>query len=145
MRPAVLALLVAGALIAGCGGDQADAEATVSNAIAGLAKGDEQQVCAQLTPAAEKKLLVVLADNPLGFPDIKAKTCEEAIRKLYPKLNEPTRAVLQDGEVDDATVKGDKATVHVTGAGMDVELQKLDDKWMITGGLFTLGAPRAGS
>jgi hypothetical protein len=44
--------------------------------------------------------------------------------------------VLEDGEVDEAKINGDKATVHVTGAGMTLDLQKISDKWMITGGLF---------
>jgi hypothetical protein len=139
MRVIVLATLLVGAFAtfaAGCGGDSASAEDTVSAAISGLSKGDSKKVCSQLTAAAEKKLLVVLADNPLGYPDIKAATCEEAITKLHAQLDKPTRAVLEDGEVDKAKVNGDKATVHVTGAGMTLDLQKISDRWMITGGLF---------
>lgn len=136
MRAAVLVALLLAALVAGCGGDSAKAEDTVSAAVSGLSKGDAKKVCAQLTVGAEKKLLVVLADNPLGYPDIKAATCQEAITKLHSQLDKPTRAVLEDGEVEDAKVNGDKATVHVTGAGMTVDLQKISGKWMITGGLF---------
>ena len=44
--------------------------------------------------------------------------------------------MLRDGEVQDTRLNGDKAVVHVTGAGMDIELQKISDRWMITGGLF---------
>lgn len=136
MRAAALATLLVAALVAGCGGDSAKAEDTVTAAVSGLSNGDAKKVCAQLTVGAEKKLLVVLADNPLGYPDIKAATCQEAITKLHSQLDKPTRAVLEDGEVDEAKVNGDKATVHVTGAGMTVDLQKISDKWMITGGLF---------
>jgi hypothetical protein len=136
MRAAVLTTLLVAALVAGCGGDSAKAEDTVSAAISGLSKGDAKKVCSQLTAPAQKRLLVVLADNPLGFPDIKAATCQEAITKLHAALDKPTRAVLEDGEVDKAKVSGDKATVHVTGAGMTLDLQKISDKWMITGGLF---------
>jgi hypothetical protein len=136
MRATVLATLLVAALVAGCGGDSAKAEDTVSAAISGLSKGDAKKVCSQLTVAAQKKLLVVLADNPLGYPNIKAATCQEGITKLHASLDKPTRAVLEDGEVDDAKINGDKATVHVTGAGMTLDLQKISDKWMITGGLF---------
>ncbi len=136
MRAAVLAALLVAILIAGCGGDAADAQDTVSAAISGLAAGDERKVCAQLTAGAEKQLLAVLADNPLGFPDIHAATCEEAITKLHAALSPPVRAVLEDGEVDDAKLDGDKAVVHVVGAGMDVELEKISGSWKITGGLF---------
>jgi len=136
MRAAVLASLLVAAFVAGCGGDSAKAQDTVSAAISGLSKGDAKKVCAQLTSSAQKRLLVVLADNPLGYPDIKAATCQEAITKLHAALDKPTRAVLEDGEVDEAKVNGDKATVHVTGAGMTLDLQKISDKWMITGGLF---------
>ncbi len=136
MRLATLACILLAAFAAGCGGDAAKAEETVSTAISGLSAGDAPRVCAQLTDGAKKELLVVLADNPLGFPDIKAKDCEDAITKLHAQLDKPSRAVLQDGEVDDAVVDGDTAKVHVTGAGMTLNLKKISDKWMITGGLF---------
>lgn len=124
-------------LVAGCGGDEGAAQDTVSTAISGLAEGDEQQVCDQLTAGAKRKLLAALADNPLGFRNIRAKTCEEGITKLHDALGEPIRAVLRDGEVEDTRLDGDTAVVHVTGAGMDIELEKISDRWMITGGLFT--------
>jgi len=137
MRLASLTALLSAALAIGaCGADDAaDAESTVSSAISGIAAGDADKVCSKLTPAAEKKVLVALRDNPVG-PDIEAKTCEEALAKLHASLTKAQRAVLVDGEVADAKVTGDKATVHVVGAGMDVELQKRNDSWVITGGFF---------
>jgi hypothetical protein len=101
-----------------------------------VARGDGKQVCDQLTVAAEKRILALLAHNPLGFPDIKAKTCEEGIVKLHAALSQPQRNILVDGEVGDAKVTGDKAKVRVIGLGMQADLQKIDGKWMITGGLF---------
>ena len=136
MRATLLATMLIALLAAGCGGDEGAAEDTVSTAISGLAEGDEQKVCDQLTAGAKKKLLATLADNPLGFKNIRAKTCEDGITKLYDSLGEPIRAVLRDGEVEDTRLNGDKAVVHVTGAGMDIELEKISDRWMITGGLF---------
>ena len=137
MRAALPAIVVIAALAAGCGSSDADvAERTVSTAISGLSKGDEKKVCAQLTPEGKRKLLVALADNPLGII-VKARTCEEAITKLHAKLTPPMRAVLEDGEVDDARVTGDRAVVHVVGAGMDVQLEKIaEDDWKIVGGLL---------
>ena len=38
--------------------------------------------------------------------------------------------------MQDTRLDGETAVVHVTGAGMDIELEKVDDRWMITGGLF---------
>jgi 2',3'-cyclic-nucleotide 2'-phosphodiesterase (5'-nucleotidase family) len=135
-----LATLIAPTLVAlaigACGtNDAADAEATVSSAIKGIAAGDAGKVCAKLTPAAKDKVVVVLRHNPIGR-DIKAKTCEEALTKLHASLTQAQKNVLVDGEVGDAKVKGDKATVHVVGAGMEVELQKQDDRWLITGGFL---------
>lgn len=135
MRASVLAALLVVALASGCGGDAADAEDTVTAAVSGLATGDQRKVCDQLTAGAEKQLLTVLADNPLGF-NIRAKSCEEAVTKVHRRLSKPARAVLVDGEVDEARVKGDKAVVHVTGAGMDVELEKVSGTWKITGGFL---------
>ncbi len=135
MRAAVVASLLAVGLLAGCGGDSANPEDTVSKAISGLSNGDEKKVCAQLSPEGERKLLVVLRDNPLNLI-VKATNCEEAITKLHAKLSKPIRASLQDGEVDEAKVTGDKAVVHVPGFGMDVELQKVAEEWKITGGLL---------
>lgn len=138
MRAVALALLLVAALVAGCGGDGdgADAEETVSTAISGLAAGDEKKVCDQLTVAAQRKILVFLADNPLGFPNIKATGCREAIDKLHAAFTPQQRNVLVDGEVGDAKLNGDRAKVRVIGAGMTADLQKIDGKWMIVGGLF---------
>jgi len=131
---AAIASLLVFALLAGCGGGSASPEDTVSAAISGLSEGDEEKVCAQLAPEGERRLLVVLRDNPLGLV-VEASTCEEAITKVHAKLTKPIRAALEDGEVDDAKVTGDAAVVHVPGFGMDVELKKLAEKWKITGGL----------
>lgn len=136
MRATLLVAVLTALLVAGCGGDEGAAEDTVSTAISGLAEGDEQRVCDQLTSGAKKKLLGTLANNPLGFKDIRAKTCEEGITKLYDSLGEPIRAVLRDGEVDEAKVDGDRAVVHVTGAGVDLQLRRIADEWKITDGLF---------
>jgi hypothetical protein len=137
MRFASLSVLLFVAFaVAACGQDDAaDAEATVSSAISGVAAGDAANVCSKLTPAAEKRVLAELRHNPVG-PDINAKTCREALTKLHASLTKAQRAILVDGEVGDAKVNGDKATVHVVGAGMDVELQKSNSKWVITGGFF---------
>lgn len=137
MRAALVASLLIGALLAGCGGEPTPSpEDTVSAAISGLSKGDEKKVCAQLTEPAKKKLLRVLADDPPIVDPIRAATCEQAIVEVHAQLTKPIRAVLEDGEVDKAKITGDKAVVHVTGAGTDVELQKIADEWKITGGLF---------
>jgi hypothetical protein len=137
MRTALLASLLVGALLAGCGGESNPSpEDTVSAAISGLSKGDEKKVCAQVSPEGERKLLVVLRDNPLDLI-VNAKSCEEAIVKLHAKLSKAIRAAMADGEVDKAKVTGDKAVVHVPGFGMDVELEKVAEKWQITGGLLT--------
>jgi hypothetical protein len=137
MRVPLLAMLLIGVLVAGCGSEADKAEDTASKAISGLGMGDEKQVCDQLTAAAQRQLLTVLADNPLGFPDIKASNCEQAITTLHSKLPPEIRASLEEGEVDEAKVDGEKAVVHVSGFGMDLELEKISDEWMITGGLFT--------
>lgn len=135
-RAALATFLVAlVAAAAGCGGSPSPEE-TVSTAVSGLSKGDEQAVCDQLTAGAKRKLLVVLADDPPLVEPVEASTCEEAITKVHSQLTEPVRAVLEDGEVDDAKVDGDKAVVHVTGAGIDVELRKIDDEWKIVDGFF---------
>lgn len=136
MRRALMACLASGSLLAtGCGGARS-AEDVASDAVSGLAAGDEQKVCAQLTEPAKRKLLAELAGDPPLVEPIRARTCEEAITKVHAQLTEPIRAVLADGEVDDAQVDGDTAIVHVTGAGVDLELQKISDEWKITGGLL---------
>lgn len=136
MRAELLAILVLAVSVTGCGEESPSPEEVVSAAVTGLSKGDEKKVCAQLTEPARRKLLDVLADDPPIVKPITASTCEEAITKVHAQLTEPIRAVLEDGEVDEAKITGNKAVVHVTGAGTDVELQKVSDEWKITGGLF---------
>ena len=136
MRAAAVATVIAAALLAACGSTPSPSpENVVSSAISGLSKGDEKKVCAQLSPEGERKLLVVLRDNPLNL-EVVASNCEEAITKLHAMLSKAIRAALEDGEVGDAKVTGDQAVVHVPGFGMDVELQKVAKKWKITGGLM---------
>jgi hypothetical protein len=136
VRIAMLAGLLIAILATGCGESSASPEEVVSAAVSGLSAGDEKKVCAQLTEPAKKKLLAVLAGDPPIVKPIRAATCEQAIIKVHAQLSEPIRAVLEDGEVDKAKITGDRAIVHVTGAGTDVELQKISDEWKITGGLF---------
>ena len=137
MRAALLATVLTAlfAAAAGCGGE-ASPEDTASAAVSGLAEGDGGKVCAQLTAAARTKLLSVLADDPPLVKPVKAATCEEAITKVHAQLTEPVRAVLRDGEVDEARIDGDTAVVHVTGAGVDLQLMKVAGGWKITDGLF---------
>jgi hypothetical protein len=132
------ALLAAAALLAaGCGhDDRKDAEHTVSTAVSSLAKGDAQTVCEQLSPGGARKVMAVLATGPLGLRPIHATTCVAAIGALHDALPQVIRNVLVDGEVDDTKVSGDRATVHVVGAGMTAKLQKVAGDWKITGGLF---------
>jgi hypothetical protein len=136
MRAIAIAALLVAALLAGCGDDSASPEETVSTAITALSKGDEKKVCAQLSPEGERRLLVVLKDNPLGLI-VNASSCEEAVTKVHAKLSKAIRVSLGEGEVDDAKVTGDKAVVHVPGFGMDVELAKVAEQWKIIGGLLS--------
>jgi hypothetical protein len=135
VRAVLLTALLLAALVTGCGGGPSPEE-VVSAAVSGLSKGNEKKVCAQLTPAAKRTLLKVLAGDPPIVEPVRAATCEEAITKVHAQLSQPIRAVLADGEVDKAKIKGDTAVVHVTGAGADVELQKISDEWKITGGFL---------
>jgi hypothetical protein len=147
MRSLSLALVAVAAMIAaGCGGgdDAGKAQETVSAAVSGLGKGDGKQVCDQLTVAAQKQILALLANNPLGFPDIKATSCVEGITKLHAALTKVQRDVLVDGEVGDAKVTGDRAKVRVVGFGMQADLQKINGRWMITGGLFRYAGRQVG-
>jgi len=145
MRSVFLAPLAVAVLMAvGCGSDASEAEETVSSAVSGVAEGDGKQVCDRLTAGAKRQILVLLADNPLGFPDIKAKTCTEGIEKLHAALTPAQRNILVDGEVGDAKVDGDKAKVRVIGVGMQADLQKIDGTWMITGGLFRYAGRQVG-
>jgi hypothetical protein len=136
MRVVLLATLLLAVLATGCGDGSQSPEDVTSAAVSGLSKGDEKKVCAQLTEPAKVRLLKVLADDPPIVKPVTASTCEDAIVKVHAQLTKPIRAVLEDGEVDKAKITGDKAVVHVTGAGTDVELQKVADEWKITGGLF---------
>ncbi|HVF79040.1 MAG TPA: hypothetical protein VNA28_12145 [Solirubrobacteraceae bacterium] len=136
MGVAVIISLVLAIAATGCGESTRSPEDVTSAAVSGLSKGDEKKVCAELTEPAKRKLLEVLAGDPPIVGTINATSCEDAIVKVHAKLTPPIRAVLEDGEVDKAKITGDKAVVHVTGAGTDVELQKVGDEWKITGGIF---------
>jgi len=137
LRCSLTLLVLAALLSGGCGASDADrAQSTVSAAVSGLAKGDAKKVCDQLTAGAQRKVLKVLATGPLGLDPIHAPTCRTAVTELHDALPKVIRDVLVDGEVGDAKVTADKATVKVIGAGMTADVQKIDGDWKITGGLF---------
>ncbi len=108
-RPALAVLLVAAALVAGCGGppvpDDATSRAQITRAVLAWhryqADGNGKAGCALLTKRAR---------YAQGGDD-----CARSIDR-YASLAAPIRRALRDTRVDEVTITGDKATVvtHTT-------------------------------
>ena len=128
---ALCAAAIMGAAAWGCGGSDEDKVAeTVETYMTGLADGDGDQACDQLTGDAKRALVDQIATN---LPEIDSISCPEVLEQLSGVLGEDEKGQMRDLEVT-ATVDGDTATATVEGGTSDVELTKVDGKWLISGG-----------
>jgi hypothetical protein len=135
-RARLIGPLLAAFALAACGDDDAaKAEQTVSSAVTAVAEGHAAEACSKMTPAAQHSVVVALRHNPIGA-DIRAATCEQALTKFHAQLSKPIRDSLVDGDVDDAKLHGDTATVYVVDAALNVRLAKRNGRWLITGGFL---------
>jgi len=134
----LLAVTLAAAVIgSACGGsDESKVEETVRTYLNGIADGDGQTACDQLTGAAKRELTTALTEL---VPELNAASCEDAIDGLAENLGEDERRVLRDADLNVA-VSGDSATATPTEGTSDVKLEKADGEWLISGGFEFPGA-----
>lgn len=123
---ALVLVLVAGALVAGCGGDDASSpEDVVSEFYEATTDGDVETLCSLVTEETAQ----AAAD------DEGVETCEEGIEiGLESPEAEAAQAATEGLEVGEATIDGETATVAVSseaGGSGDVSLVLVDDEWKV--------------
>lgn len=131
-RALLAALLVPGAALVACGGDERDAAAEpVKVYFAGLAAGDGEQACEQISGEAQREMLGYLGDL---LPEFGIRTCAEGIEALAGNMGADERAMLEDAAFE-VELDGDRATVEPEGGTQAATVEKIDGRWLITGGL----------
>jgi hypothetical protein len=129
-----MALMVAGALLAGCGGGEkgSDSEA-VTAAVSGFSKalgaGNGSTACGLLTTQARTEFVKRTAS--LGG----TRDCPGAIAKIHDAAGAEVNAAFSSAQVNDVKVMGDSATATLVASGhpAPVSLAKQDGDWRLTG------------
>lgn len=132
MRRVGASVACLGLLVMGCGGnEQGDAAATVTTYLSALADGDGAEACDQLTGQAKRELTAGIVET---VPELQSDfSCDGAVEALADLLGEDERSVLREAEVA-ASVDGDEATASLEGSPNEVELRRVDGRWLISGG-----------
>ncbi|MGE0065841.1 MAG: hypothetical protein AB7L91_17190 [Dehalococcoidia bacterium] len=130
------ALLIAAALLAGCGtsegSDSSQVEGTVLGYLTDLAEGDGQGACDRLSGEEARRLL----DEVLRkIPELRATSCVDAIDKLSDSLGGEERKILEEARIDRVEVDGGSATATIVGGTNTARLRKVDGVWVISGGI----------
>lgn len=137
MKSALALLLLAAALLVGCGGG--DPESTVEQTLDAFAEGDGETVCDNIAGDGDAKVEAMLflavahpgaADHVGDWPEEgdAEERCAYVADRLGPALPDLER--LQDAEVDDVDVTGDTATVDIGGGRFGLE--ERNDEWKLT-------------
>lgn len=130
------ALLIAAALLAGCGtsegSDSSQVEGTVLGYLTDLAEGDGQGACGRLSGEEARKLLEEVLRS---VPELRATSCVDAIDKLSGGLGGEERKILEEARIDKVTIDGDSASATVVGGTNTARLTKVDGVWVISGGI----------
>src|SRR3954471_2233036 len=111
------------AAVSSCGGsaDEDGVKSTVKKYIEAIADVDGNRACEQLTPEARRRVLTSL--NSSGAPELKARSCGEALTKLADtSLDDRRKDQLRGASVEKVSITGSSATAGIYGAGVQVQL-----------------------
>lgn len=136
MRHAGVLCTVLAMVIGGCGGDDADsAKKPVEVYFSALADGDGEKACEQISGEAQREMVGQLSGL---VPEAGAATCPDAVEALAGNLGLDEKALLEDAAFK-VTLDGDRATVAPDGGTEAADVEKIDGRWLITGGLTGSG------
>ena len=136
------------ALLAGCGGgggsaSDTDAVAqTLKSATSALASGDGGKACGYLTPDAQRQAQLQAGIAALGTTD-----CPTMVNRATAFMSPLDRKQIESLEPSNIAVNGDSASATVAtqvgGSPMsvDLNLQKVDGDWKISGFRNEVGLP----
>ncbi|MFP5389564.1 MAG: hypothetical protein ACLGG5_09745 [Thermoleophilia bacterium] len=71
----------------------------------------------------------------LQLPELQATSCADALTKLSGSLGAEEKDALESADVINVQIDGSGATAEVAGGTESVDLEKADDRWLISGGL----------
>jgi hypothetical protein len=145
---AVLALAQAASGCGGGGGPKTDADAVaqvLKDAAKAAADGDGDKACGYLTPDAQRQAVLQTGAGVLGDTD-----CSQAVKraqlflsrldKKQIKSMQPTHIQINGG-VANATMATTAGTAPGQGISVQLNLQKVDGDWKISGFVNQQGLP----
>jgi hypothetical protein len=136
IRWASLAAVALAVVVAGCGGstsDTAEVENTITTYLTGVAEGDGDGACSQLTGDENRKFWASEAEQ---LPELHLTGCADTVEKLSESIGASEKKMLEDAEVIDVKVEGDHATARLKGGDeRDIDLIEEEGDWLISGGL----------
>lgn len=115
----------------GGGSDEGQVRAAVTGYFDGLASGDGEAACANLTGDRVRALAESISEQ---LPELNVTNCQDAISALTKQLGTDELDRLKDLDIT-VTVTGDTATAQIKGATKTARLRRAGDRWLISGGL----------
>jgi hypothetical protein len=136
-RTTTIALIILAALLAaGCGGsadsDEAGVEDTITSYLSSIASGDGGTACEQLSGFEARS---IFEEALIVLPELRATSCADALTELSGSLGGPEKDALEAAEVEQVKVDGDVATARIVGGTKTASLEKIDNRWVISGGI----------
>lgn len=134
----LLTVIVLGAAVTACGGDDAPApEAQVTKAVrdylTAVASGNHERACATLTNEAQEQ---VVEEVTAAYPDPDDLSCGDAIRELAADLSADHKRTLLNAKVAKVTLRSGSATAEVEKLADPVTLRRVDDAWRVDKSTF---------
>ena len=132
--------------MAGCGGGggpKSDADAVsqvLRDAAKAVADGDGEKACGYLTPDAQRQAQLQVGAGALGTSD-----CATLVKRGTAFLTPLDRKQIESLEPTGVQVNGTSASATLAGQGtsMQLNLQKTDDGWKVSGFVNAVGLPGA--
>jgi hypothetical protein len=138
-RRSLAAACAAGAALAGCGGGQPPSQServttVVRSFLTAQADGDGEAACALLTPAAQQRLVAVVARRAAGLGAAPG-SCAEAVGLVRAVAPAKLLTAIRRAHVQRVAVQGDRATATVVdGQAFPAQravLEQRDGAWRI--------------
>lgn len=130
MRQVTALLAVAAVALSACGQSEdekvADALQGYLNAIADRNYGD---ACGKLAASAKRDLVEYVTQQ---LPELGTVECESVLKQFVELTDEEQLKALEDVEIRDVRVDGDRATAEAVGGTQTAHLRKIDGDWKIS-------------
>ena len=131
-------LALAGAAAGGCGGDGSggsasdEVKAATKDYLTGLAAGNGQRACGQMTAGAQKEAIEAVT---AAYPESPELTCPQAITELSQDVAPDSKRAMLNPAFQAVEVDGGRAEARVKALHQTVRLERAGDDWKVAHGV----------